>query len=513
MSARTWTQVDEHQTSPRRYGTNLVDIVALRSWAKTQVLSFTPAAGWHKALGNAFIHLLRRISRAVFPSFFVRTPEAPTPIRSTAYLDGLRGIAAFIVYTHHVVYTFTDDGFAYSDERADWYRLPFLRLLSAGSASVLVFFIVSSYSLSLKPVALMRQRKVDLVSFSLRSAAFRRAIRLYTPLIIASLLWLICINTGLFDATRIYWEDENLFTGYREHHPVAPRAFLSTEEYASGHWLRYIVHLCSTHVSYWWDDGVWSLYDEHAWTIPVEFFASMTLFITLMAVSSLKSVARVTVLTGLVLLALSQDWYELILFWTGPILVEVRLILDADGQTSLLPRSTASPSLQRKQEGSTAAVLMQVTGVILALYLLGTPEHDCLLPSSYYSTICSISPPGLRAPWRFWASVGAMLLLVLVSYSTHLSRLLSCRLCRYLGRISFALYLLHGLVNHLAGFAIFQAAFELVGRELDGVLYGAAWLLAFGLNTMAAIWAADIFTRIIDEPVVRLAKRTEVWLS
>lgn len=156
---------------------------------------------------------------------------------------------------------------------------------------------------------------------------------------------------------------------------------------------------------------------------------------------------------------------------------------------------------------------MQGASLVTALYLLGTPEHECDLPSSYYSTVCSISPPGLRAPWRFWASIGAMLLVVVVGCSDHLSRLLSGHLCRYLGRISFALYLVHGLVNHLVGFAVFHVMFKLMDPDLDGVMYKVAWSIAFVMNTVIVVCVSDVFTRAVDEPIVTAVKNIEKRLS
>lgn len=136
-------------------------------------------------------------------------PEPGLELRSTAWLDGLRGLAAFEVFIFHY-----GDGWimrrkAYGDPtRADmpaywytdkWYFLPVIRTFwASGDAAVCLFFAISGYVLSYRLLKLARQQRYDQLLTSLSSAIFRRAIRLYTPVLAETLiLMLLCRWFGL----------------------------------------------------------------------------------------------------------------------------------------------------------------------------------------------------------------------------------------------------------------------------------------------------------------------------
>lgn len=88
---------------------------------------------------------------ALLPSFVTSyfRPDStarPKRLHDTAYLDGLRGVAAFIVYLHHthILYSF-DSLYGYGAVAGANHilQLPFIRLLNAGPAAVALFFLIS----------------------------------------------------------------------------------------------------------------------------------------------------------------------------------------------------------------------------------------------------------------------------------------------------------------------------------------------------------------------------------
>lgn len=83
-------------------------------------------------------------------SYFHPNPAARAkPLHDTAYLDGLRGVAAFIVYLHHtqLMYRFDSlQGYGSNPGANHILQLPFVRLLVAGQASVALFFAISVWS-------------------------------------------------------------------------------------------------------------------------------------------------------------------------------------------------------------------------------------------------------------------------------------------------------------------------------------------------------------------------------
>lgn len=148
---------------------------------------------------------------AIRPEFFsLRRNKSVAPkLRPTAWLDGLRGFAAFLVCLHHNQLwahgmkgnLVLENGFGY-EGRHYFAALPFVRIFfSGGHFAVSIFFVISGYVLSVKSLSLIHAGQsantVDVVG----SALFRRWLRLYLPIITITFSWL-CIR----HATKI-WVD------------------------------------------------------------------------------------------------------------------------------------------------------------------------------------------------------------------------------------------------------------------------------------------------------------------
>jgi len=80
------------------------------------------------------------------------------------------------------------------------FALPFFRLLlHGGFMAVAIFFIMSGYVCSIKPLKLSRDGKSDAARMNIASSAFRRVIRLAIPAGLATTIsWFLC-QLGAFD--------------------------------------------------------------------------------------------------------------------------------------------------------------------------------------------------------------------------------------------------------------------------------------------------------------------------
>lgn len=112
--------------------------------------------------------------------------------RPTAYLDGLRGFAALVVYWgHHELWAHEGAGVGKAFELAYGYDnkyyfacLPGVRTIFAGGHfAVSVFFVLSGYVLSMKPLGCIQDGDYAELGKNLSSAVFRRWFRLYIPVI------------------------------------------------------------------------------------------------------------------------------------------------------------------------------------------------------------------------------------------------------------------------------------------------------------------------------------------
>src|SRR5690242_11309159 len=109
------------------------------------------------------------IVRTLLPSFVadvIWPDQKPTyKIHPTSYLDGLRGLASFIVCICH--YTESNHGYFVptyglnGDKPSSFIQLPFLRIIYSGRPMVHIFFVISGFVLSYKPLKSIHQGSQD----------------------------------------------------------------------------------------------------------------------------------------------------------------------------------------------------------------------------------------------------------------------------------------------------------------------------------------------------------------
>ncbi|KAK7421997.1 hypothetical protein QQZ08_009718 [Neonectria magnoliae] len=178
----------------------------------------------------AFVHsflsrpFLIRLALFLVPSYLQGRNVHPqsSKLSPTAYLDGMRGLAALFVFFCHYTYTAFDVGFAWGGNNSNYdiLKIPILRLWYQGPVSVTVFFLISGYALSYRPLKLIRSQNGQELLNTLSSSVFRRLIRLYVPTAIATFLVVCCVRLGVYEHTREFAADRTYFRFVMESHPV-----------------------------------------------------------------------------------------------------------------------------------------------------------------------------------------------------------------------------------------------------------------------------------------------------
>jgi peptidoglycan/LPS O-acetylase OafA/YrhL len=217
------------------------------------------------------------------------------------------------------------------------------------------------------------------------------------------------------------------------------------------------------------------------------------------------------------------SWYnvhwELVLFFCGMLLAELDLMRGAHNQHA--PSHGASPSgsllgspvVSEKPRAicsnqmRKAKALFWSLWCIGALYLMNQPDiGDATTPGWVY--LGTFVPKWWsNERYRFWQSIGSVLFVYGVGHSAGWQRFFNTAPVQYFGKISYAIYLMHGPIMHTAGYMIERWAYGLTGVE--GYWYNGGFVLGFCFAVPTVVWAADIFWRAVDIPTVKFAR----WLE
>ena len=198
--------------------------------------------GWNETLRsflsarylNVWFEICKRCGWFFVPSF-LRGSEArgiilPTKLHPTAYLDGMRGLAAFCVFIAHWSYLVHRIGLGWGvfGHFHDILRLPIIRLWYQGSPHVCLFFVISGYALSYRSVKLLRSGKTFECYQALGSTLFRRYARLFLPTAASTLMAVCLLQLGVYDRTRKFSKNTEFFRNAAEHH-TRPYSTLTAE--------------------------------------------------------------------------------------------------------------------------------------------------------------------------------------------------------------------------------------------------------------------------------------------
>ncbi|PVH73922.1 hypothetical protein DL98DRAFT_575997 [Cadophora sp. DSE1049] len=452
---------------------------------------------------SAILHFCRDFSTvfvfAILPSYFAdwiqKMPQPSSKRLPTAYLNGLRGLFSFLVFVRHFLLPWVKDldtGYNQTDS-PKFLKLPIIRVVYSGP-TVAIFFVVSGFVISSKPLRLIRGKDFAAMSTAMISSVFRRGLRLFLPPIISTFSVALFVHIGWYKTAY----DE--MPGDIPRHPA--RYGLLVDQL--GDWLRFVL-ADLTHPWSWKSPR--SEYDSHLWTIPIQFRASMISFLALLGLAKAKPKARTGCLLALTAYSLQQEKWPVALFLAGIMMAEWNLVemeshihqsLAAVDPASCLPRYQSIVS-----QPATCTVLYRAC-FILGLYLGSYPRAQYAGHSSLgFMWLSKITDDD-----RYWQAYGAILLLWSFSKDPVLQKLLTGSVLQYLGNISFSLYLVHGPVLHLFGYSLVPYMWEWTGSDT-----ATKSQLGIGLSliTLAPImlWIADVFWRLVDKPCGVLVARIE----
>ncbi|KAK2001929.1 acyltransferase [Colletotrichum falcatum] len=453
----------------------------------------------------------------LMPTFLhpVSTNATPRSLHPSAWLDGLRGITALFVVCHHwslvVMPANIRHGFM-TDGHPMFLQLPIIRLAVSGLSGVCVFFVISGYALSYKPAKLTAQMKKGDFLTAIASSVFRRYLRLFLPTMATTLVVACLAHYRLFEVP-----------------PVPNQAVV---------WGRPpVVETFSGQMKSWWaqfgslsdpfskdlDRGRGFTYDPVLWTIPVEFQGSMIVF--LMHVAFYRLRPRIRILFSLFALAYAvrSGYWQFSLFLSGLCMATLNFhgqvqhdIHDPTSPTLPYASNTLtlesfrfsffpSGSLGKDHTGKKA---IQIASFLGALWVLSYPESTASIAPGY-KTIFSLTPANYGRGEYFWLPIASMWLVFTVDKSPVIQPLFTNRYIQYLGRISYAIYLVHFSMIWLYGIHLIRLCATITGSPFAANSESVSWAISAILATIfylsGTICVADFVQRYVDAQSVKFS--------
>jgi peptidoglycan/LPS O-acetylase OafA/YrhL len=269
------------------------------------------------------------------------------------------------------------------------------------------------------------------------------------------------------------------------------------------------------------------------WTIPIEWYVitsislihahkiragSMITFVTVLGIARTKTWVKLSVLFLLYYRSHQLVHWEWAAFFSGIFLAELSFIwarpLDQPNLSTIRCDEEKETSKGREKSCRTLAYNSFFVFLFVLGIFLGAQPKDSWHKTPGYRWMFEHLPPSYAnhtsARATFWPSIGAIFLILSLEMAPFLQSIFTTSFAQYLGEISFSLYMIHCQVQFTLGGWLVPRCMELTGgweNGQSGFLGGIA--LSLLVLTPITFWVADVFSRLVDERCVRLAR----WVS
>ncbi len=491
-----------------------LSLVATRSSSSSSSSSSGPVAYSHAA--NSWLGIFERLGRfQVFVPSFLHPTDPSRPVKRphpSAWLDGMRGVAAlFVVLNHCAMLAFSWNirlGYGSRGGANLLIQLPFIRLIVAGAPQVAVFYVISGYALSYKPLKLARAGRFAEAGEAIGSSTFRRWPRLFFMPISVTLVSAIMCYLDFYGTTG--WEGGMV---HSRPPPQQPTFWAQMTDWAAS-----VISLTDP-FSRNLRRGRSYPYDQFLWTLPIEFDCSMALFLCQAAFNRIRPNIRLLFMLAISSYAMRYGHWQVYLFTVGMIICDLQFAFSSAPPT---PAPTtpargsgaANPAVGEHRQGladvpfpsadavARYSLVFSVVFYICSIYLLCFPEAQHLPGKTPgFITLYNLIPEyhkmhGLTDV--FWVPLGATFLVLTVDRSPPLQRIYTHPFTAYLGKISYSMYVVHGPLLFTIGHWFLRRAAAITGTTTNLQLGCCVALAsAFFFPTLACV--ADLVTRTLDK--------------
>lgn len=314
------------------------------------------------------------------------------------YLDGLRGVAACMVFSAHLMIALMPAVVTFNPSEAHFGRFDTALGLSLfgwiwnGEFAVCIFFVLSGFVLS---------EFASVTKLSFPAMVVRRYFRLALPMLITSFIAYLIMLAGLyknFDASQVATKSGWLSMWYRA---FEPSFFVMAKEALYGAFAEGRAH-----------------YNSNLWTMRIELIGSVLVYLVHFL---FRNVTARTVVLAIGIWVNLGNFYSL--FAAGALLYDHKSRL-----RSIFERLVRDERLR----GDIATF-----GLVIG-FCLGAYPH---IHAGMIATSHAFLPT--RIPTLGYHMLGAVLTVASLLYSRTGQRLFASSILQWLGRISFVLYLIH----------------------------------------------------------------------
>lgn len=444
----------------------------------------------------------------------------------TAYLDGLRGIAALIVYfLHHGMIFDSTILLGYGPGLGDsLLHLPLLRIVRSGKAMVRVFFVLSGYVLTISPAKYMQEPEdAGRLHSCLAIGTVKRPLRLFLPPLAVTFLVMLLVAQGAHPTAQ----QLSTFPARLEIYTVIHQSTFALQILD---WLGFVFFKLMN--PWQWTESLFanmqdSYYGMHLWTIQTEFRCSIIVFMVLQILSIAKrQTSRWLLQLLLVAYCIAWSRWDVALFIVGMALSLADAAQNWRQSYSILDpvdstiheaienldycedTTSREVKLHKIQFRSLSTATFSTLVLLIGLWMLSYPDDKARHALGFELASQIISSADV------WQSVGAVALLWSAGRLHCVQRWLSTKLLQYLGSLSFSLYLVHYPFLEILGWKLqLMCQVHVTGTvEEMGVPKSIAGLVGNGSGllvvTTLLLYISDVAYRAIDLSSQRLSR----WL-
>jgi len=349
--------------------------------------------------------------------------------RSVKWVEGLRGIASVLVIVTHLARAYDYPLFWPKDNLDTTPRLlqyPILRVPWQGRIGVPIFAFLTGFVCALKPLKLSQAGNFHAAYESIAKSAFRRPPRLMLPATIALLIsWTFTVFGGYRASSRC----DSYFVRFDS--PIREETL----------WLEF-VRLLDNIRSTWTHHE--NIYDRHQWAMQPLLVGAFQVYITLAATMAMRFRYRIAIY-----LAMMAYWWQ----DTAALSETFGFQLNFGLLISDLSQHSPTQSLlsnHRRLFAYLASPLFLLFGLYIASY---PQEHPDWMPWSAYleSLTPYVLPTHVHEFPRRFTAVGTDIAILGIFVSSAVRHALEHRWLMWLGKHSFAVYLIHGTILRTIG--------------------------------------------------------------